>query len=132
MAINNYTYKKFLGLKFPFVVNKSSTFESLDDSYDVVKQNLMTLFKTERGSRIMRPNLGVSLRSKLGEPFNEILASRMADEIEDSINNYFPNVKVVDVSVEKPEELKFQVIIKYKLKNRVNQISPDEIKITIQ
>lgn len=80
----------------------------------------------------MRPNLGIRLRHRLGEPLIEELRDNLADAIKEQINNHFSKVNVLNVELQQPNELTFLVIIKYKIKHKVNQNVADEIKIKIQ
>lgn len=132
MINKQYPYKKTLGLKFPFTLGDSSGLLSLDESYEVIKQNMLLFFKTERGSRIMRPNIGVIIRNKLGDPLNDITRDAISNNISDQLERHFPDIRITEININQPEELKLGIIIKYKLKNRVNQIYPDEIKILIE
>lgn len=133
MPRNNYTsYVKRLGIEYPFNINSSGNLESFEETREVVRQNLYLFFKTEKGSRIMRPNLGIKLRHRLGEPLVEELRDNLADAIREQLNNQFPKVNVLNVELEQPNELTFLVIIKYKIKHKVNQSVADEIKIKIQ
>lgn len=132
MSKDYYPHKKILGVKFPFILGDDGNLLSLDDTYEVIKQNIILFFKTEMGSRIMRPNIGLTLRGRLGEPLTEEVRDRLSNEIQSQIKAFFPDVNIVDVNLTKPKELQFQVIIKYKIRNRINQLYPDEIKILIQ
>ena len=54
----------------------------------------------------MLPNFGVSIREMLFEPFTQDIATRVAFEIETSINKYAPNIEILKVTTFKDDNLK--------------------------
>ena len=132
MARNNYVYEKTLGVKFPFAPDKRGKLSTLSNTDEVIRQNLINFFKTERNSRVMRPTLGVRLRHRLGDPLTEAVRSDLSESIRDQLSRSFDNLSIEDVRLDQPKEYTFSVNIRYKLKNKINQIDSNEINIIIQ
>ena len=60
-----------LGLKLP--LNLDNGQDGLTKiTLEAVKQNVLNLCSTELGERVMQPNLGVSIKKYLFEPFQKI------------------------------------------------------------
>lgn len=132
MSTKNFTYEKKAGVKFPFVPNRNGYLVSLEDTYDAINQNLILFFKTERGSRVMRPTIGLRLRKRLGEPLSENILEDLSLRIKEQVQQFFPNITILDATLNQPSELYFDLIIKYKVKRQVNQLGENTIKIRIQ
>ena len=87
-----------LGLKLPMTFDNGYD-ASTKTTLEAVKQNILNLCSTELGERVMQPNLGVSIKKYLFEPFSEDLVVQVQDTIVESMNFWFPFVQLNDIRV---------------------------------
>lgn len=64
---------------------------------NAIARSLRNLVLTDRGERFFDNNLGSRVNSLLFESLDDITASSVRDEIENTINNYEPRVKLISV-----------------------------------
>ena len=62
---------KLVGLNYPIPTNPTNGYFSKSSNLKLIKSNLSSLIKTERGERFMRPDYGCSLKRFLMEPLEE-------------------------------------------------------------
>lgn len=133
MARNNYISKKTQGARFPFVPDPATgSLKELDTTAQSVHQDIVLFMKTERRSRIMRPSLGVRLRSRLGDPLIPEIRNQIASTIQRELQREFQDVKVLEVNLGQPDPMKFDIEVKYELKQNVDNSPPNVVNITIQ
>jgi hypothetical protein len=72
---------KFQGLAYPVPLNPKNGYFSKASNLDLIKSNLSSLIKTQRGERFMRPDLGCNLKKFLMEPLDEGLFSLIKEEV---------------------------------------------------
>ena len=89
----------FIGFKLP-VEFGSSMDTSTTTTMEAVTHNLKNLILTERGERVMQPNLGVNLKKYLFEPFNEDTISGIKLSITDTLAYWMPFVQINKINVE--------------------------------
>ena len=87
-----------LGLKLPMTFDNGYD-ASTKTTLEAVKQNVLNLCSTEMGERVMQPNLGVSIKKYLFEPFSEDLVVSIQDTIVESMNFWLPFVQLNDIRV---------------------------------
>ena len=85
---------KFQGLAYPVPLNPKNGYFSKASNLDLIKSNLTSLIKTQRGERFMRPDLGCNLRKFLMEPLDEALFSLIKEEVVTAIRRYLRTVSV--------------------------------------
>ena len=78
---------------------------------DVIKQSIITLIKTPKGSRIYDPNLGTNLHRLIHEQNIKRIRNIAINEIEDVISKYEPRVEVISIDAVVSGEVKQEVII---------------------
>ena len=100
----------------------SLSFQANPLSYDLIAtknetaiaRSVRNLVLTQPGERFFNQGLGSKVKGTLFENLDNITASAIKDEIEDTINNYEPRVDLIDVIVEPNyDDGEFNVIIKY-------------------
>ena len=96
--INDREEYTFLGLKLPMTFDNGYD-ASTKTTLEAVKQNVLNLCSTEMGERVMQPNLGVSIKKYLFEPFSEDLVVQVQDTIVESMNFWLPFVQLNDIRV---------------------------------
>ena len=90
---------KLQGLNYPISTNPKKGYFSKAAGLELVKSNLTSLIKTERGERFMRPDYGCNLRKFLMEPLDEVTFSLIKEEIVTSIRRYLSTVSVGKLQV---------------------------------
>jgi phage baseplate assembly protein W len=90
---------KLLGLQYPIEVSPSAGYFSKSSNLKLIKANLRSLIKTERGERFMRPDYGCNLRRFLMEPLDETLFSMIKEEIVIAIRRYLRTVSIGKIQV---------------------------------
>ena len=110
MAIRDLSKKPFIedndtkikiGIDLPF--HKSSGvegwFASTETTIKAVKNNIRNLLLTEKGERLMQPNLGLGLRKFLFEQFTEETRIMLENEIVDTFKKWLPFVNIKDLKI---------------------------------
>ena len=81
-----------LGFRLPLVLDNGFD-ATTNTTLEAVKQNLLSLCSTERGERIMQPNLGLRLRQYLFEPKQHV-ASKIRQRVEGQVAKYMPFIRI--------------------------------------
>ena len=92
-----------LGLKLPMTFDNGHD-ASTKTTLEAVKQNVLNLCSTELGERVMQPNLGVSIKKYLFEPFSEDLVVQVQDTIVESMNFWLQFVQLNDIRVKMSDD----------------------------
>ena len=92
-----------LGLKLPMTFDNGHN-ALTKTTLEAVKQNVLNLCSTELGERVMQPNLGVSIKKYLFEPFSEDLVIQVQDTIVESMNFWLPFVQLNDIRVKMSDD----------------------------
>ena len=87
------------GLNYPIPKSPKNGYFSKATNLELVKSNLSSLVRTERGERFMRPDYGCNLRRFLMEPLDEVTFSLIKEEIVISIRRYLSTVAVGKLQV---------------------------------
>lgn len=93
---NGVTY----GINFPF--GDSLTGKYLDLSQtptDEIKNNLIHLLLTRKGSRYFLPNFGTRLYEYIFEPLDGPTFNDIESEIKESVETYIPNLLITSIKV---------------------------------
>jgi len=90
-----------VGIDFPFgrVPNGDGYFKTTKTTVESVKNNIRLLLKTERGERLMQPNLGLGLKRFLFEQINEDTNILIENEIVDTFERWLPFVDLKELDV---------------------------------
>jgi phage baseplate assembly protein W len=92
-------------LNYDLIVTKNET---------AIARSVRNLILTKPGERFFNQNLGSGVSGVLFENMDQISASVIKDEIENTINNYEPRVELIDVNVEPNyDDNEFNVTIRY-------------------
>ena len=100
----------------------SLSFQSNPLNYDIIAiknetaiaRSVRNLILTQPGERFFNQNLGSGVSKALFENLDQISASVIKDEIENTINNYEPRVDLINVDVEPDyDNNEFNVTIRY-------------------
>lgn len=64
---------------------------------DAVKESIKNLILTDRGERLMKPNIGGNIRAMLFENITPSVLKLIENRVEETINLYEPRAELVDV-----------------------------------
>lgn len=96
-----------------------------------IARSLRNLVLTQPGERFFNQNLGSRINQSLFENIDQISASAIKDEIENTIQNYEPRVSLIDIVVEPDyDNYEFNVTIKYYIVGI--DISPQQLSFALQ
>jgi len=90
---------RLVGLAYPVPVDPKNGYFSKMSGLSLVKSNLRSILKTERGERFMRPDYGCNLRKFLMEPLDAVTFSLIKEEIVIAIRRYLSTVSLGKVQV---------------------------------
>ena len=92
----------FIGIDYPFhkSLGVEGWFKSTETTIEAVKNNIKMLLMTNKGERLMQPNLGLNLRKYMFEQFTDELRITIENEIVDTFNFWLPFVQVRDLVID--------------------------------
>jgi len=91
--------KEFKDLSMSFKSNPLNDDLIVLKNENAIARSVRNLVLTYPGERFFNQNLGSKVSRSLFENIDEITASIIKDEIENTINNYEPRVELIDVVV---------------------------------
>lgn len=107
-------------------VNPISGDIALRTNEEAIKESLKNLILTDRGERLMQPNLGSDVRASLFENATPVTLKILEERVKDVINNFEPRVSLIDVDVTSIyDENRVQVTIYFYVTNREDPLSVD-------
>lgn len=87
-----------ISIKFPFKETQSGgVFLSTKTTAEAIQTDLISLLTTKRRNRVMNNSLYSPLWDYMFEPWDDISASKLKNDLIDKINEYIPSVDVLDV-----------------------------------
>ena len=112
-----------IGVSLPFN-GPAGPFNSTYSTKDQVKSNLINRLLTNKGERIMNPELG----TVLFEGINEDIVEAIQNLINTNVAIFVPEVQITDVLVDTstPDNNTVSVTVKYKM--RISQ-QPDQVTV---
>jgi phage baseplate assembly protein W len=97
---------------------------------DAVKESIKNLILTDRGERLMRPNIGGNIRAQLFETITPATLKIIEDQVRTTINLYEPRCNLIDVVVSTPRDQN-TVLIKVQFYIN-NQEMPVELDVFLE
>lgn len=95
---------------------------------DAVKDSLRNLILTDRGERLMQPNLGSGIKELLFENLTPATLQLIKERVITTIETYEPRVELIDVSVGSTiDENQVQVVVRFYISNREQPVTLDVI-----
>ena len=95
----------FVGIDYPF--HKSNGvegwFASTGTTIKAVKNNIKMLLSTNKGERIMQPNLGMNLRKFLFEQYTDESRITVQNAIIDTFRTWLPFVEIRELNISMDE-----------------------------
>ena len=108
--------RSFKDISMSFKVNPLNDDLIAVKNETAIARSLRNLVLTAPGERFFNENLGSNVNNLLFENMDDVTASSIKDEIQNTINNYEPRVKLLRTQVSPNfETLEFDVVIKYEI-----------------
>ena len=108
--------KTFKDISMSFKVNPLNDDLIAVKNTTAIARSLRNLVLTAPGERFFNENLGSNVNYLLFENLDDVTASSIKDEIQNTINNYEPRVKLLNTKVSPNyETLEFDVVISYEI-----------------
>ena len=122
-----------VGIDFPtaIVPDGDGFFKGTKTTEDAIKSNIRLLLLTQRGERVMQPNLGINLRRFLFEPITENTAVEIENDIVQTFSYWLPFVQIRDIQIDLSSQDANQIGIKliFKVKNGSDSLSSVQVDI---
>ena len=126
----------FVGIDYPFYKSNGveGWFASTDTTIKAVKNNIKMLLNTNKGERLMQPNLGTELRKFLYEQYNDEMMIAVQNEILDTVKTWLPfvEIKKLDVSMEETDAVgknKMSIFILFNIVRDPNTLESIQVEI---
>lgn len=121
------------GLRFPVEVDPQTHELAISQGEEKIRESILIILNTSLGERVMRPDFGSELHNQVFAPINAATISTLAFNVQESLINWEPRIKVenVQVSDEKAHEGTLLISIDYKVRstnNRFNLVYPFFVK----
>ena len=126
----------FIGIDYPF--HKSNGvegwFASTNTTIKSIKNNIKMLLNTNKGERLMQPNLGINLRKFLFEQYNDESRITIQNEILDTFKTWLPfvEIKELDINMEETDAIgknKMSIFITFNIMRDPNTLESIQVEI---
>jgi phage baseplate assembly protein W len=95
---------------------------------DAVKEAMVNLIMTDRGERLMQPNLGAGLKELLFENLTPATLELIKDRVKTTLETYEPRADIIDVMVAGSlDENEVYVTVRFYINNREQPVTLDVI-----
>ena len=99
---------------------------TLHKDEDAVKESIENLLLTDRGERLMQPNLGGNIRAMLFENISPGVLTMIEDQVRTCINLYEPRAEIIDVIVTSNiDDNVVKIAVHFYIRNNQQPISVD-------
>jgi len=96
-----------------------------------ISRSIRNIIFTLPGEKFFNPNFGSRINRSLFENIDEISASIIRDEIQNSITNYEPRVELIDIEATPDyNNLSFDVLIQYRIIGA--DVLPQQLEFVLQ
>ena len=93
---------------------------------NAVKEAMLNLLLTDRGERLMQPNLGGHLKAMLFENITPGVLKTIEDQVRTTLDIYEPRAELLDVTVSSlVDDNTVRVRVEFMIRNQSNPISVD-------
>ncbi len=103
-----------IGIALPFIFPNVKMSRTTADS---IRSNLANLFGTEKGERVMQPNLGVDLKKHLFNPISIDTTIAFKEDLEKQLKIWYPFLVIKNVDIYRRDDenmIKFEITFSYK------------------
>ena len=119
--------KPYSDFDFPFKKHPVTKDVPIKRDVEAVKQSVRNILLTRRGEKFFDPDFGGSLTEFLFENFDPIVEAEMNQRIVNTLRNYEPRVKVLNIEIEDLSERNA-----LHLKLEVQILSPENLTTDIE
>lgn len=93
---------------------------------DAVKESIKNLLLTDRGERLMQPNIGGNIRAMLFENITPGVLTMIEDQVRTTIDLYEPRAEIIDVIVTSNiDDNVVKIQVQFYIRNSQQPISVD-------
>lgn len=93
---------------------------------DAINDSLRNLLLTDKGERLMQPNLGSNIRRSLFDLMTPASLKVLEEQVKETINNHEPRVTLIDVTIVGLfDQNTVQITVKYYTVNKQEPVSVD-------
>src|SRR5262245_51958691 len=98
-----------------------------------IKEAIWIILSTSKGERVMRPDFGCGIHDLVFAPINTTTVNLVQNNVREALTFWEPRIEVttLNVSTEKADEGKLEVVIEYRVRttnNRFNLVYPFYLK----
>ena len=115
-----------VGIDLPFgrQPDGDGYFASTKTTMDAVKNDIKLLLMTQRGERLMQPNLGMNIRRFLFEQITDDTEIEIENDIVDTFSRWLPFVQLNDILIDLKNQDRNQIKIevKFNIANTPNEL----------
>jgi hypothetical protein len=105
-----------IGVSLPF--SNAAVFETVYNTKDQTKFNLINFLLTDPRERIFNSNFGAGIRSSLFEQITPETTDNLDNKIRSGVESYFPNIVITDLTFGAiPDENILTINLSYSIKN---------------
>ena len=136
MAIPNTSVKRFIedvdtrvsvGLDLPLGLQPGTSdgnFATTKTTMDAVKNDIKLLLMTQKGERLMQPNLGMDIRKFLFEQITEDITIQIENDIVDTFPTWLPFVELREINIDKEDQdlNRLGIDIKFNIRNAPTEL----------
>ena len=126
----------FIGIDLPFRKSDGieGWFASTTTTIEAVKNNIRNLVRTNKGERLMQPQLGLNLRNYLFEQFTDELRLSIENDILDTFNFWLPFVEIkgLDINMNETDAIgknKMSIFITFNIIRDPNTLESIQVEI---
>jgi len=116
-----------VGLSMPLGIQPGSGdgyFATTKTTMDSIKTDIRTLLMTQRGERVMQPNLGMNIRRFLFEQITENTVIEIENDIVETFNRWLPFVSLneIDIDLKDQDRNKIKINIEFNIVNAPSEL----------
>ena len=104
--------RKYFTPQLPLSRGKSFDYEYIDNTKELIKQNVKNLLLTSPGERVMNPDFGVGIRKYLFENM-DLVKPQLTERIRNQFKEYMPFVKLVSTETNQTGENSISISVVY-------------------
>ena len=118
------------GLAFPMRLDGVGGYLTSNENLGTLRDGVIQLLMTARGSRVMRPDFGTDLRKSAFEIIDDTLLNTLRSQILEVIAKYEPRVIVQAVDVI-PDAERSELKVRLKLASKSDLLNPEMVEVTV-
>lgn len=118
--------RNFIDLDLNFIANPATGDVSKKYDVNAIKQSVKSLVMTNHYEKPFHPEIGSQVQSLLFEPFSPLLQGMLQQAIINTITNFEPRVRLIDIDVLlNPDNHTVYITIEFSIVNTQQPITVD-------